>query len=141
MGDILLSGCVRQFFFVSLGMFLTLIAADGHWKPFSLLIGGKGLAILAASFCFPPRAAWLAGGGLLSLENLDLLFSSWPSMRGSCSIPKLSASQCWHLKYVPNSIDGLQGSSLHRGGTGTDPLAKLLRARSAEELKTGQSTQ
>ena len=89
------SGCVRQFFFVSLGMFFDFqLLADKPLEVGLLLlafIGGKGLlAILAASFMrFSPRAALLLGRGLLSLENLDLLFSSWPSMRGSCSIPKL----------------------------------------------------
>jgi CPA2 family monovalent cation:H+ antiporter-2 len=143
MGDILpLRDVFVSFFFVSLGMFF-----DFHLlaeKPIEVgllllaFIGGKGLiAILAASFMrFPPRAAWLAGVGLAQFGEFGFIILQLAIQEGVVienEIGTLLNAGILSMFLTPLLV--YKAPHFTAGERALDPLAKLLRARSAEELE------
>jgi CPA2 family monovalent cation:H+ antiporter-2 len=143
MGDILpLRDVFVSFFFVSLGMFFDfqLLAEKPVEVGLLLLafIGGKGLiAILAASFMrFPPRAAWLAGVGLAQFGEFGFIILQLAIQEGVVienEIGTLLNAGILSMFLTPLLV--YKAPHFTAGERALDPLAKLLRARSAEELE------
>ena len=143
MGDILpLRDVFVSFFFVSLGMFFDFqLLADKPVEVGLLLlafIGGKGLiAILAASFMrFPPRAAWLAGVGLAQFGEFGFVILQLAIHEGvviESEIGPLLNAGILSMFLTPLLV--YKAPHFTAGERALDPLAKLLRARSAEELE------
>ena len=143
MGDILpLRDVFVSFFFVSLGMFLDFqLLAEKPMEVGLLLlafIGGKGLiAILAASFMrFPPRAAWLAGVGLAQFGEFGFIILQLAIQEGvviESEIGTLLNAGILIMFLTPLLV--YKAPHFTAGERALDPLAKLLRARSAEELE------
>ena len=143
MGDILpLRDVFVSFFFVSLGMFFDfqLLAEKPVEVGLLLLafIGGKGLiAILAASFMrFPPRAAWLAGVGLAQFGEFGFIILQLAIQEGvviESEIGTLLNAGILSMFLTPLLV--YKAPHFTAGERALDPLAKLLRARSAEELE------
>lgn len=150
MGDILpLRDVFVSFFFVSLGMFFDfdiMIEKPGQvsWLLLAFL-GGKGiLAILAASLMrFPPRAAWLAGVGLAQFGEFGFVILQLATREGvvaSDTVGPLLNAGILSMFLTPLLV--YKAPHFTAGERALDPLAKLLRARSAEELEertTGHS--
>jgi len=143
MGDILpLRDVFVSFFFVSLGMFFDFqLLAEKPLEVGLLLlafIGGKGLiAILAASFMrFPPRAAWLAGVGLAQFGEFGFIILQLAIQEGvviESEIGTLLNAGILSMFLTPLLV--YKAPHFTAGERALDPLAKLLRARSAEELE------
>ena len=143
MGDILpLRDVFVSFFFVSLGMFFNFqLLAEKPMEVGLLLlafIGGKGLiAILAASFMrFPPRAAWLAGVGLAQFGEFGFIILQLAIQEGvvlESEIGTLLNAGILSMFLTPLLV--YKAPHFTAGERALDPLAKLLRARSAEELE------
>jgi CPA2 family monovalent cation:H+ antiporter-2 len=143
MGDILpLRDVFVSFFFVSLGMFFDfqLLAEKPVEVGLLLLafIGGKGLiAILAASLMrFPPRAAWLAGVGLAQFGEFGFIILQLAIQEGvviESEIGTLLNAGILSMFLTPLLV--YKAPHFTAGERALDPLAKLLRARSAEELE------
>jgi CPA2 family monovalent cation:H+ antiporter-2 len=143
MGDILpLRDVFVSFFFVSLGMFFDfqLLAEKPVEVGLLLLafIGGKGLiAILAASFMrFPPRAAWLAGVGLAQFGEFGFIILQLAIQEGVVienEIGTLLNAGILSMFLTPLLV--YKAPHFTAGERALDPLAKLLRSRSAEELE------
>ena len=143
MGDILpLRDVFVSFFFVSLGMFFDFqLLAEKPMEVGLLLlafIGGKGLiAILAASFMrFPPRAAWLAGVGLAQFGEFGFIILQLAIQEGvvvEAEIGTLLNAGILSMFLTPLLV--YKAPHFTAGERALDPLAKLLRARSAEELE------
>jgi CPA2 family monovalent cation:H+ antiporter-2 len=143
MGDILpLRDVFVSFFFVSLGMFFDFqLLAEKPVEVCLLLlafIGGKGLiAILAASFMrFPPRAAWLAGVGLAQFGEFGFIILQLAIQEGVVienEIGTLLNAGILSMFLTPLLV--YKAPHFTAGERALDPLAKLLRARSAEELE------
>jgi len=143
MGDILpLRDVFVSFFFVSLGMFFDFqLLAEKPMEVGLLLlafIGGKGLiAILAASFMrFPPRAAWLAGVGLALFGEFGFIILQLAIQEGvvvEAEIGTLLNAGILSMFLTPLLV--YKAPHFTAGERALDPLAKLLRARSAEELE------
>ena len=143
MGDILpLRDVFVSFFFVSLGMFFDFhLLAEKPMEVVLLLIafiGGKGLiAILAASFMrFPPRAAWLAGVGLAQFGEFGFIILQLAIQEGvvlETEIGTLLNAGILSMFLTPLLV--YKAPHFTAGERALDPLAKLLRARSAEELE------
>ena len=143
MGDILpLRDVFVSFFFVSLGMFFDFhLLAEKPMEVVLLLIafiGGKGLiAILAASFMrFPPRAAWLAGVGLAQFGEFGFIILQLAIQEGvvlEAEIGTLLNAGILSMFLTPLLV--YKAPHFTAGERALDPLAKLLRARSAEELE------
>ena len=143
MGDILpLRDVFVSFFFVSLGMFFDFqLLAEKPMEIGLLLlafIGGKGLiAILAASFMrFPPRAAWLAGVGLAQFGEFGFIILQLAIQEGvviESEIGTLLNAGILSMFLTPLLV--YKAPHFTAGERALDPLAKLLRARSAEELE------
>ena len=143
MGDILpLRDVFVSFFFVSLGMFFDFqLLAEKPMEVGLLLlafIGGKGLiAILAASFMrFPPRAAWLAGVGLAQFGEFGFIILQLAIQEGvvvESEIGTLLNAGILSMFLTPLLV--YKAPHFTAGERALDPLAKLLRARSAEELE------
>ncbi len=143
MGDILpLRDVFVSFFFVSLGMFFDFhLLAEKPMEVILLLIafiGGKGLiAILAASFMrFPPRAAWLAGVGLAQFGEFGFIILQLAIQEGvvvEVEIGTLLNAGILSMFLTPLLV--YKAPHFTAGERALDPLAKLLRARSAEELE------
>ena len=143
MGDILpLRDVFVSFFFGSLGMFFDfqLLAEKPVEVGLLLLafIGGKGLiAILAASFMrFPPRAAWLAGVGLAQFGEFGFIILQLAIQEGVVienEIGTLLNAGILSMFLTPLLV--YKAPHFTAGERALDPLAKLLRARSAEELE------
>lgn len=143
MGDILpLRDVFVSFFFVSLGMFFDFEVMmqnpqEVGWLLLAFL-GGKGiLAILAASLMrFPPRAAWLAGVGLAQFGEFGFILLQLATREGLVSdaeiAPLLNAGI---LSMFLTPLLVYKAPHFTAGERALDPLAKLLRARSAEELE------
>ena len=143
MGDILpLRDVFVSFFFVSLGMFFdfeVLLQKPGQvgWLLIAFL-GGKGiLAILAASIMrFPPRAAWLAGVGLAQFGEFGFVILQLANQEGVVSdqtiAPLLNAGI---LSMFLTPLLVYKAPHFTAGERALDPLAKLLRARSSQELE------
>ena len=143
MGDILpLRDVFVSFFFVSLGMFFDFDVmmekpAQVGWLLLAFL-GGKGiLAILAASFMrFPPRAAWLAGVGLAQFGEFGFVILQLAIHEGvvlESEIGPLLNAGILSMFLTPLLV--YKAPHFTAGERALDPLAKLLRARSAEELE------
>lgn len=143
MGDILpLRDVFVSFFFVSLGMFFdfeVMMEKPGQviWLLLAFL-GGKGvLAILAASFMrFPPRAAWLAGVGLAQFGEFGFVILQLATREGVVSgeaVGPLLNAGILSMFLTPLLV--YKAPHFTAGERALDPLAKLLRARSAEELE------
>ena len=143
MGDILpLRDVFVSFFFVSLGMFfdfeVLMEKPDQVGWLLLAFIGGKGiLAILAASLMrFPPRAAWLAGVGLAQFGEFGFVLLQLATQEGVVSdseiAPLLNAGI---LSMFLTPLLVYKAPHFTAGERALDPLAKLLRARSAEELE------
>ena len=143
MGDILpLRDVFVSFFFVSLGMFFDfdiVIEKPGQvsWLLLAFL-GGKGiLAILAASLMrFPPRAAWLAGVGLAQFGEFGFVILQLATREGvvaSDTVGPLLNAGILSMFLTPLLV--YKAPHFTAGERALDPLAKLLRARSAEELE------
>ena len=143
MGDILpLRDVFVSFFFVSLGMFFDFhLLAEKPMEVGLLLIafiGGKGfIAILAASFMrFPPRAAWLAGVGLAQFGEFGFIILQLAIQEGvvvESEIGTLLNAGILSMFLTPLLV--YKAPHFTAGERALDPLAKLLRARSAEELE------
>ena len=143
MGDILpLRDVFVSFFFVSLGTFFDFqLLAEKPMEVGLLLlafIGGKGLiAILAASFMrFPPRAAWLAGVGLAQFGEFGFIILQLAIQEGvvvEAEIGTLLNAGILSMFLTPLLV--YKAPHFTAGERALDPLAKLLRARSAEELE------
>ena len=143
MGDILpLRDVFVSFFFVSLGMFFDFqLLAEKPMEVGLLLLaftGGKGLiAILAASFMrFPPRAAWLAGVGLAQFGEFGFIILQLAIQEGvvvESEIGTLLNAGILSMFLTPLLV--YKAPHFTAGERALDPLAKLLRARSAEELE------
>ena len=143
MGDILpLRDVFVSFFFVSLGMFFDFqLLAEKPVEVGLLLvafIGGKGLiAILAASLMrFPPRAAWLAGVGLAQFGEFGFIILQLAIQEGvviESEIGTLLNAGILSMFLTPLLV--YKAPHFTAGERALDPLAKLLRARSAEELE------
>ena len=143
MGDILpLRDVFVSFFFVSLGMFFDFNLLTEKPMEVGLLliafIGGKGfIAILAASFMrFPPRAAWLAGVGLAQFGEFGFIILQLAIQEGvvvESEIGTLLNAGILSMFLTPLLV--YKAPHFTAGERALDPLAKLLRARSAEELE------
>ena len=143
MGDILpLRDVFVSFFFVSLGMFfdfeVMMEKPDQVGWLLLAFLGGKGiLAILAASFMrFPPRAAWLAGVGLAQFGEFGFVLLQLATQEGvvsSTEIQPLLNAGIISMFLTPLLV--YKAPHFTAGERALDPLAKLLRARSAEELE------
>ncbi len=143
MGDMLpLRDVFVSFFFVSMGMFFDFqLLAEKPMEVGLLLlafIGGKGvLAILAASFMrFPPRAAWLAGVGLAQFGEFGFVILQLAINEGvvlESEIGPLLNAGILSMFLTPLMV--YKAPHFTAGERALDPLAKLLRARSAEELE------
>lgn len=143
MGDILpLKDVFVSFFFVSLGMFFNFeVLFEQTGAVFLLLLAflfGKGLiASLAAMFMrFPPRAAWLSGVGLAQFGEFGFVLLQLATKENVVSnetiAPLLNAGI---LSMFLTPLLVYKAPHFTAGERALDPLAKLLRAKSAEELE------
>ena len=101
-------------------------------------IGGKGiLAILAASLMrFPPRAAWLAGVGLAQFGEFGFVLLQLATQEGVVSDSgNCTLLNAGILSMFLTPLLVYKAPHFTAGERALDPLAKLLRARSAEELE------
>ena len=143
MGDILpLKDVFVSFFFVSLGMFFNFeVLFEQTGAVLLLLLAflfGKGLiASLAAMFMrFPPRAAWLSGVGLAQFGEFGFVLLQLATKENVVSnetiAPLLNAGI---LSMFLTPLLVYKAPHFTAGERALDPLAKLLRAKSAEELE------
>ena len=143
MGDILpLKDVFVSFFFVSLGMFFNFEVLIEHTGEVLLLLlaflFGKGvIASLAAMFMrFPPRAAWLAGVGLAQFGEFGfviLQLATKENVVTSDAIAPLLNAGILSMFLTPLIV--YKAPHFTAGERVLDPLAKLLRAKSAEDLE------
>jgi CPA2 family monovalent cation:H+ antiporter-2 len=143
MGDILpLRDVFVSFFFVSIGMFFDF--ALMLEKP--MLIGllllaflfGKGIiaTISATLMRFPPRAAWLAGVGLAQFGEFGFILLQVAGKEGvvdPASVAPLLNAGIISMFLTPLMV--YKAPHFTAGERALDPLAKLLRSRSADELE------
>lgn len=142
MGDMLpLRDVFVSFFFVSLGMlFDTRVLADAPVEVLLLVLGlilGKGLiATLAALLMrFPPRAAWLAGVGLAQFGEFGFVLyrvATRAEVIAPEAVEPLLAAGIISMFLTPLMLQG--APHITAGERLLAPLAKLLRARSIEEV-------
>ena len=142
MGDILpLRDVFVSFFFVSLGMFFDFqLLAEKPLEVGLLLlafIGGKGLlAILAASFIASLPGCLVGRRGACSVWGVRICHFTTGDPRGRCArFRDRSPAQCGHPQHVSHPLLVYKAPHFTAGERALDPLAKLLRARSAEELE------
>ncbi len=146
MGDVLpLRDVFVSFFFVSLGMFFDVRVVLDHPTEVLLLLFaflfGKGvIATLAAALMrFPPRAAWLAGVGLAQFGEFGFVLVRLATQEGVVTdeavAPLLNAGII-SMFLTPLLVH--KAPHITAGERVLDPLAKLLRARGADEME--QST-
>jgi monovalent cation:H+ antiporter-2, CPA2 family len=143
MGDILpLRDVFVSFFFVSIGMFFDF----GLMLEKPLLTGllllaflfGKGLiaTISATLMRFPPRAAWLAGVGLAQFGEFSFILLQVAGKEGvvdpTTVAPILNAGI---ISMFLTPLMVYKAPHFTAGERALDPLAKLLRSRSADELE------
>ena len=143
MGDILpLKDVFVSFFFVSLGMFFDLeVLSERTTEVLLLLLAflfGKGaIAALAAMLMrFPPRAAWLAGVGLAQFGEFGFVVLQLALREKVVSeeviAPLLNAGI---LSMFLTPLIVYKAPHFTAGERILDPLAKLLRTKSAEDLE------
>ena len=143
MGDILpLKDVFVSFFFVSLGMFFNIDVLLEHTAEVLLLLlaflFGKGLvASLAAMVMrFPPRAAWLAGVGLAQFGEFGfvlLQLALRENVVSEESIAPLLNAGIISMFLTPLIV--YKAPHFTAGERVLDPLTKLLRTKSAEDLE------
>jgi len=143
MGDILpLKDVFVSFFFVSLGMFFNFEVLMEQTGTVMLLLAaflfGKGLiASIAAMFMrFPPRAAWLAGVGLAQFGEFGfvlLQLATKENVVSSEAIAPLLNAGILSMFLTPLIV--YKAPHFTAGERALDPLAKLLRTKSAEDLE------
>ena len=143
MGDILpLKDVFVSFFFVSLGMFFNFEVLIEHTGEVMLLLFaflfGKGvIATLAAMFMrFPPRAAWLAGVGLAQFGEFGfviLQLATKANVVTSDAVAPLANAGILSMFLTPYIV--YNAPHFTAGERILDPLAKLRRAKSAEDLE------
>ena len=143
MGDILpLKDVFVSFFFVSLGMFFNFEVLIEHTGEVMLLLFaflfGKGvIATLAAMFMrFPPRAALLAGVGLAQFGEFGfviLQLATKENVVTSDAVAPLLNAGILSMFLTPLIV--YKAPHFTAGERILDPLAKLLRAKSAEDLE------
>lgn len=143
MGDILpLKDVFVSFFFVSIGMFFNFdVLFDYTGEVLLLLLAflfGKGLiASLAAMFMrFPPRAAWLAGVGLAQFGEFGFVLiqlAIQEDVLSSDEIAPLLNAGILSMFLTPLIV--YKAPHFTAGERVLDPLAKLLRTKSAEDLE------
>jgi CPA2 family monovalent cation:H+ antiporter-2 len=143
MGDILpLKDVFVSFFFVSLGMFFNFEVLIEHTGEVLMLLlaflFGKGvIASLAAMFMrFPPRAAWLAGVGLAQFGEFGfviLQLATKENVVTSDAVAPLLNAGILSMFLTPLIV--YKAPHFTAGERVLDPLAKLLRAKSAEDLE------
>ena len=143
MGDILpLKDVFVSFFFVSLGMFFNFqVLLDQTIEVILLLLAfliGKGLiASLSAMFMrFPPRAGWLAGVGLAQFGEFGfviLQLATKENVVSSETVAPLLNAGILSMFLTPLIV--YKAPHFTAGERILDPLAKLLRAKSAEDLE------
>lgn len=143
MGDILpLKDVFVSFFFVSLGMFFNFEVLIEQTGTVMLLLAaflfGKGLiASIAAMFMrFPPRAAWLAGVGLAQFGEFGfvlLQLATKENVVSSEAIAPLLNAGILSMFLTPLIV--YKAPHFTAGERALDPLAKLLRTKSAEDLE------
>ena len=143
MGDILpLKDVFVSFFFVSLGMFLNVEVLINQGGEVAILLFaflfGKGLIATLAAICmrFPPRAAWLAGVGLAQFGEFGFVLLQLAMKENVVSneavAPLLNAGI---LSMILTPIIVYKAPHFTAGERILDPLAKLLRAKSAKDLE------
>lgn len=143
MGDILpLKDVFVSFFFVSLGMFLNIEVLINQSGEVAILLFaflfGKGLIATLAAICmrFPPRAAWLAGVGLAQFGEFGFVLLQLAMKENVVSneavAPLLNAGI---LSMILTPIFVYKAPHFTAGERILDPLAKLLRAKSAKDLE------
>ena len=143
MGDILpLKDVFVSFFFVSLGMFLNVEVLINQSGEVAILLFaflfGKGLIATLAAICmrFPPRAAWLAGVGLAQFGEFGFVLLQLAMKENVVSneavAPLLNAGI---LSMILTPIIVYKAPHFTAGERILDPLAKLLRAKSAKDLE------
>lgn len=142
MGDILpLRDVFVSFFFVSLGMLFDPRAlAEAPIEVLLLVAGlliGKGaIATLAALVMrFPARAAWLAGVGLAQFGEFGFVLAREATRAGVVGpedVEYLLAAGIISMFLTPLLLQG--APHITAGERLLAPLARLLRARGAEEL-------
>jgi len=143
MGDILpLKDVFVSFFFVSLGMFLNIEVLINQSGEVAILLFaflfGKGLIATLAAICmrFPPRAAWLAGVGLAQFGEFGFVLLQLAMKENVVSnesvAPLLNAGI---LSMILTPIIVYKAPHFTAGERILDPLAKLLRAKSAKDLE------
>ena len=143
MGDILpLKDVFVSFFFVSIGMFFDFDVLFNYTGEVLLLLlaflFGKGLiASLAAMFMrFPPRAAWLAGVGLAQFGEFGFVLiqlAIQEDVFSSNEIAPLLNAGILSMFLTPLIV--YKAPHFTAGERVLDPLAKLLRTKSAEDLE------
>ena len=143
MGDILpLKDVFVSFFFVSLGMFFNFEVLLNQPSEVAILLFaflfGKGLiATLAAMVMrFPPRAAWLAGVGLAQFGEFGfvlLQLAMKENVVTSEEVAPLLNAGILSMFLTPLIV--YKAPHFTAGERVLDPLARLLRAKGAEELE------
>ena len=143
MGDILpLRDVFVSFFFVSIGMFFDFgLMLEKPVLTGLLLLAflfGKGLiaTISATLMRFPPRAAWLAGVGLAQFGEFSFILLQVAGKEGvvdpTTVAPILNAGI---ISMFLTPLMVYKAPHFTAGERALDPLAKLLRSRSADELE------
>ena len=143
MGDILpLRDVFVSFFFVSIGMFFDFdLMLEKPMQIGLLLLAflfGKGIiaTISATLMRFPPRAAWLAGVGLAQFGEFGFILLQVAGKEGvvdPTSVAPLLNAGIISMFLTPLMV--YKAPHFTAGERALDPLAKLLRSRSADELE------
>jgi CPA2 family monovalent cation:H+ antiporter-2 len=146
MGDILpLRHVFVSFFFVSLGMFFDVGVVIEHGAEVALFLAafiiGKGcIATLAAlAMRFPARAAWLAGVGLAQFGEFGFVLVQIATQEGVVDaegVQPLLIAGILSMFLTPLLI--LKAPHITAGERVLGPLARLLRARSIDQLDSVQ---
>ena len=133
---------LKSFFFVSLGMFFNFEVLLNQPSEVAILLFaflfGKGLiATLAAMVMrFPPRAAWLAGVGLAQFGEFGfvlLQLAMKENVVTSEEVAPLLNAGILSMFLTPLIV--YKAPHFTAGERVLDPLARLLRAKGAEELE------
>lgn len=143
MGDILpLRDVFVSFFFVSIGMFFDFgLMLEKPVLTGLLLLAflfGKGLiaTISATLMRFPPRAAWLAGVGLAQFGEFSFILLQVAGKEGV--VDPITVAPILNAGIISMFLTPLmvyKAPHFTAGERALDPLAKLLRSRSADELE------
>jgi CPA2 family monovalent cation:H+ antiporter-2 len=148
MGDILpLRDVFVSFFFVSLGMFFNVqVLAENPMLVLLLLVVfvlGKGAVATVAALLmrFPPRAAWLAGVGLAQFGEFGFVLMRLGMGTGlveRAAVEPVLIAGIISMFLTPLLLQ--RAPHITAGERLLAPLARLLRARSIEELDSRGET-